>query len=88
MKSASLEDLNKNVIVLTAMVLDTTYSNITLQRVLKELAETLTPQQQEIIQRFNPYKKEMLERKLISLENTDPRLAAILSSILAGERPI
>ena len=88
MNDPNIERLDKTITGLTAMVHDVQYSNLALQRVLKDLMPTMTLQQQEIFRKYAEYKKQMSQAALIKLEKTNPRLAAVLSSILAGEKPI
>jgi len=88
MSDPNIERIDKTVTGLTAMYHDLKYSQLAIERILKEILPTMTLEQGKIIQRFGEYKKEMLENALIKVENTNPRLAAILSSILEGHRPL
>lgn len=87
MKDPNLERMDKAILGLNAWIIDLAYSNLAIQRVLKDLLPTMTPEQQEIIRRYGKYRDEMTEAALIKIEDQDPRKAALLSNFLSAKKP-
>jgi hypothetical protein len=83
MKDPEIEKIHKAILGLNGWTLDLAYGHLAIQRVLKDLLPTMTPEQQKIIRRYGKYKKEMTEEALIKIEDTNPRKAALLSSFLS-----